>query len=70
MTIQCRKLSGIAAAIMFVLALSACGGGSDAIAPVSSSPPVVTPPDINVPETVSGIALPSSVAVVTATNAN
>jgi len=46
--------------------LSGCGG-SDASAPppAGNDPPVVTPP----PPPVEGVATPSSVAVVTATNA-
>jgi hypothetical protein len=49
--------------------LSGCGG-SDASAPppVGNDPPVVTPPPPP-PPPVEGVATPSSVAVVTATNA-
>lgn len=52
------------------LCLTACGGGGTAAAPAAANPvvpPVVTAPP---PEVVQGISMPSSVAVVTATNAN
>ena len=61
---------------LYVLALismlAACGGGSSGTTsgPSSGSPPVVgsTPPTEG-PVTIQGVATPSSVAVVTATNA-
>jgi len=46
-------------------ALAGCGGGSDS--PAAVNPPV-TPPTTP-PAAITGIATPSSVAVVTATNA-
>ena len=59
----------VASSCVALLALSGCGG-SDASAPPPSGntppPPVVTPP---APAPVEGVATPSSVAVVTATNA-
>ena len=55
-------------AVLSILALSACGGGSSS-APVSvAAPPTVTPPQQ--PAEITGIATPSSISVVTATNAN
>lgn len=58
--------------VTLVTLLSACGGGSGTAGsspPVSSSP-TPPPPSDNTPAIVSGIATPSSVSVVTATNAN
>lgn len=51
-------------AVLSILALSACGGGGSSSAPVS----VVAPPQQ--PAQITGIATPSSISVVTATNAN
>jgi hypothetical protein len=51
--------------LLLMGALAGCGGGSDS--PAASNPPV-TPPTTP-PAAVAGIATPSSVAVVTATNA-
>lgn len=62
MAILDQKLGRAAAAALLCAAMAACGGGSDSAAvpaPVAEAPP----------EVVSGVALPSSVAVVTATNA-
>jgi hypothetical protein len=57
----------IASSFIVLLALTGCGASSDATPPPSgSTPPPVTPP---APAPVEGIATPSSVAVVTATNA-
>jgi len=56
--------------IAFVALTSGCGGGSSAAAPLPPSgnnPPVVDPPAP--PPPVEGVATPTSVAVVTATNA-
>ena len=60
----------LASLLVFAALLSACGSGG------SSSPTTVTPnpsgnnPPPPAPAPVEGIALPSSVSVVTATNAN
>lgn len=57
-------------AVTLVTFMSACSGGgsaADASPPTSNTPP---PPVDNTPPTVSGIATPSSVSVVTATNSN
>jgi hypothetical protein len=59
-------------AVTLVTLMSACSGGSgstttDTSPPVSNTPP---PPSDPTPATVSGIATPSSVSVVTATNSN
>lgn len=53
-----------------VLSLAACGGGSESSAPPPSgdNPPPAPPPP-PVVTTIEGVATPSSVAVVTATNA-
>jgi hypothetical protein len=54
--------------IAFVALTAGCGGSSSAAAPLppaSNNPPVVPPP----PAPVEGVATPTSVAVVTATNA-
>jgi hypothetical protein len=58
----------IASSCVFLLAIAGCGGGSSASAPPVSNepPPPVTPPP---PAPITGVATPSSVAVVTATNA-
>lgn len=49
-----------------LLALAGCGGSSSSAPPSGNNPPPVTPP---VQDTIHGVATPSSVAVVTATNA-
>jgi hypothetical protein len=65
----------VAAAAVLCASMAACGGGGSspaAVAPVvTTPPPVVTPPVIPDPEpaAIEGVATPSSVAVVTATNA-
>jgi hypothetical protein len=59
----------IAASFIVLCALTGCGASSDAspAPPSGNDPPVVvTPPP---PAPIEGIATPSSVAVVTATNA-
>lgn len=56
-------------AVTLVTLMSACSGGgttADTSPPVSNTPPPVD----NTPTIVSGIATPSSVSVVTATNTN
>lgn len=62
-----RELFAAMLLIAFVALTSGCGGGSSAAAPPPSGndPPVVPPP----PPPVEGVATPTSVAVVTATNA-
>jgi hypothetical protein len=59
---------------MFSIAVAACGsGGQDPVATapaVSSNPPDEVSTDEVEDEVVTGVALPSTVAVVTATNAN
>ena len=55
--------------ISFVVLITGCGGGSSVGAsppPSGSSPPPAPPPP---PAVIEGVATPTSVAVVTATNA-
>jgi hypothetical protein len=62
-----RELLTAMLLIAFVALTSGCGGGSSAAAPLppaGNNPPVVPPPP-----PVEGVATPTSVAVVTATNA-
>jgi len=67
----------MAAAAVLCAAMAACGGGGSspaAVVPVATTPPpVITPPVIADPDpepaAIEGVATPSSVAVVTATNA-
>jgi hypothetical protein len=54
-------------AVALLGALTACGGGSSAADPAPVTPTNSTPSN---PGPVTGIALPSSVSVVTATNAS
>jgi hypothetical protein len=74
MTTFAQRLTRAAIAAMFTIAIAACGsGGRDSIstAPaVSSNPPDEVSTDEVEDEVVTGVALPSTVAVVTATNAN
>ena len=59
----------IASSCIFMLAIAGCGGGGSASTsppPGGNNPPDPTPP---APTTIEGVATPSSVAVVTATNA-
>ena len=60
----------ITSSCVFLLAIAGCGGDGSAASspPVGNDPPppVVNPP---APAPVEGVATPSSVAVVTATNA-
>jgi predicted small lipoprotein YifL len=58
-----NALRGLTLAIALVCVLAGCGGGNSG---VSTNPPTNNTP----PETVQGIATPSSVSVVTATNAD
>jgi len=50
--------------------LTACGGNGNAAAPAAQNPTVPPVSSAPQPEVVEGIAMPSSVAVVTATHAN
>lgn len=72
MTRMTCTLSKALAAVTLITLLSACGG-SGGSAPISGGGPSgnSNPPDNNVPQTpaIEGIATPSSVSVVTATNA-
>lgn len=63
-----RRLGLGLCVVAIATVLSACGGSSEATTP----PPVSSaPPDEEIPaDVVSGIATPSSVSVVTATNSN
>ncbi len=63
-----RNAAGLAALLCLI---AACGGGgtSSSAPPLSNTPPPSTP-TVPVPETITGVATPSSVSVVTATNAN
>jgi hypothetical protein len=58
----------IASSCVLWLAIAGCGGGGSAATPppAGNDPPPVTPPT---PAPIEGVATPSSVAVVTATNA-
>lgn len=58
----------VASSCVFLLAISGCGGDASAPPPVGNNPPPVNndPPP---PAPIQGVATPSSVAVVTATNA-
>jgi hypothetical protein len=67
-----RRLGLGLCAVALVTLMSACGGGSSEVTP-ASAPPIVSngPPIEETPaDVVSGIATPSSVSVVTATNSN
>jgi hypothetical protein len=57
-----RTVGGGLVALLSIMALSACGGGGSSSAPVSSAPP-------QQPAEITGVATPSSISVVTATNA-
>jgi hypothetical protein len=59
-------------AVTLVTLMSACSGGSDSSSTANTPPPSSgSPPDDPTPPVViQGIATPSSVAVVTATNSN
>jgi hypothetical protein len=62
-----RELFAAMLLIAFVALTAGCGGGSSSAAPLppaGNNPPVVPPP-----APVEGVATPTSVAVVTATNA-
>jgi hypothetical protein len=60
----------IASSCLVLLALSGCGGnGSTAVTPPANINPPVVPPVEPPAATIEGVATPSSVAVVTATNA-
>ena len=53
--------------VALAVLVTGCGGGSSAASPpVNNNPPPVVPPT---PPPVEGVATPTSVAVVTATNA-
>jgi hypothetical protein len=59
-------LRGLAGAIALCSVLAGCGGDDVSTAPTGNSPPPAPPAP---PEVVQGVATPSSVSVVTATNA-
>ena len=69
-----RSMTQAVTLIALLSAFSACGGGSSATAPLSSSPTPTNPSPPNPapagPDPVTGVAIPSNVSVVTATNAN
>jgi hypothetical protein len=70
-------LGQLTAAAVLCISMVACGGGGSspaAVVPVAvTPPPVVAPPVAPVPDpepaAIEGVATPSSVSVVTATNA-
>jgi hypothetical protein len=69
-----RRARECAMPMLALLVLVGCGGGggSAAAPPVNNNPPVNNPPVNNPPPAepvIEGVATPSSVAVVTATNA-
>ncbi|MBL8268360.1 hypothetical protein [Steroidobacter sp.] len=73
MTRRALGISKALVAVTLVTLLSACGGSGGSAPTVSSNPPGGSNPPDNVPETpttIQGIATPSSVSVVTATNAD
>lgn len=57
-------------AAAFVMTLAACGGGSGNDAPTNGGSSGTSPPVDVQPAAIEGIATPSSVSVVTATNAS
>jgi len=61
------SLRAAVAASLFVF-ISGCGGGGSGTAANAPAPGGNNPP--STPETITGVATPSSVSVVTATNAN
>jgi hypothetical protein len=62
-----RDLLVAAMLIAFVMLTAGCGGSSGApMPPAGNTPPPVTPPP---PAAIEGVATPTSVSVVTATNA-
>jgi hypothetical protein len=66
-----RELFAAMLLIAFVALTAGCGGSSSAAAPLppgGNNPPVIPPPPPP-PAPVEGVATPTSVAVVTATNA-
>ncbi|HEY0938610.1 MAG TPA: hypothetical protein VGE08_00815 [Steroidobacter sp.] len=68
-----RKLLMVSGTLILCVGFAACGGGSSGAGtppPTSSSPPSDPLPPTDDPSTVQGIATPSSVSVVTATNAD
>jgi hypothetical protein len=64
-------LRGVVGAMALTVFLAGCGGSDSGQAPSGGTgntpPPTTTPPP---PETVQGVATPSNVSVVTATNAD
>lgn len=66
------RMSTALAAVALITLLSACGGSGGSAPAVSSNPPGGSNPPDDIPSTptIEGIATPSSVSVVTATNAN
>ncbi|HXC60348.1 MAG TPA: hypothetical protein VN645_13625 [Steroidobacteraceae bacterium] len=60
------RLLALIGVVAINILLSACGGSSAA----TGSAPSGSSPSAPAPETIEGVATPSSVAVVTATNAN
>jgi hypothetical protein len=62
-------LRGLAGAIALCSVLAGCGGDDVSTAPTGNSPPPAPPAPPAPPEVVQGVATPSSVSVVTATNA-
>ena len=70
MTRLALRMGKALAAVTLVTLLSACGGSGGSTPAVPGNPPSGSnPPDIVAP-TIEGIATPSSVSVVTATNAD
>jgi len=59
----------IASSVIALLALTGCGSDSSPTPPPGGNNPPVVPPVVPPAAPVEGIATPSSVAVVTATNA-
>mgnify|MGYP000692076581 CR=1 FL=1 len=72
MTRMILRLSKALAAVTLITLLSACGGSGGSTPAASGNPTGGSNPPDNVPQTptIEGIATPSSVSVVTATNAD
>jgi len=72
MTRLVSSMSKVLSAVTLVTLLSACSGSDGSTPTISGNPPDSSNPPNNGPQTptIEGIATPSSVSVVTATNAD
>lgn len=64
------RLIALTCTLAVLSSLAACGGGSGAGAVATTPPPSSGGGGGNNPDPIQGVALPSNVSVVTATNAN